>query len=670
MNDIYLGSPTFDPRPFTRVEAFARHIGGKWLATNDWQSILPPEGKVFAPSLGGFSKGEFLTFEIEPNRRIENNRDQFLVASPQRAIQVVDLRAAGEEGARRMLVENGVLDSSRGLGSVVVALDDNRCVVPRMIRHPSAPRIVVDPVGLEALPVYSFDARVLSGDKIAGHWISVPHVTVGHEIERLNWSRDSDFLESLLRRLRRIAPQGQPITRAQIQQLVSYVTKADLLPSSMPNLQPTLKRLTTFAPALIENVSALDEIVRLVETFEPVAARLREKRILIEKELREELEPKVREELSVATASLEEKKTSLQDEIAGLEADALQLQSVMDRQTKEVSEGKAGLVDEISKLLTELSGLPGDVEPTIDDLISNLGSRLRDVAAASVLAKPAPPWSKPALLNIPKDDWAGFPKALDGIAGRSGFPSVDLTIADIAARSGLLVVVPEGRADFVHWYATVLNGGDVIRYPLDPSILGLDDVWARPADRTPTPFARAWSAARLRPDRFVIVFLDGIHRTPFDLWMPSLIEILGETERPANLLLFGSIGMDFIDSRRIWPRLAETTVALAPDQPNPSPVPTNLLRPLRATSFDPTQVPRPNQNELLDVVDRSGQMEISNSLKAKLVTVFAATAPYGEAIDRFSTSAAIVGVEPPASPAAEVCQRGRKWLRELLETAT
>lgn len=108
MSELYLGIPAFEPKPFTRLEPMARHEAGMWRTYNDWSVALPTEGRVFAPHLSGFSKGELLAFSVEPNRRGDDGRDQFLVASPQRVMEVLDLRSFGEEGARRRLVEIGV----------------------------------------------------------------------------------------------------------------------------------------------------------------------------------------------------------------------------------------------------------------------------------------------------------------------------------------------------------------------------------------------------------------------------------------------------------------------------------------------------------------------------------------------------------------------------------
>ncbi|MDQ7251286.1 hypothetical protein [Dongia sedimenti] len=669
MTDLYLGSPAFEPKPFTRVEPMARHEQGRWVTLGNWPSILPSEGKVFAPHLHGFSKGEILSFAVEPNRRGDVGKDQFLVASPQRAVHVLDLRPVGEEAARRTLVETGVLDSSRGTDSLVVAIADDRCVMLKMIRHPSAPRIVADPLGLEELPVYAFDARVLSGDKISGHWIAVPQVTVGREIERVNWSRDSDFLESVLRRLRRIVPQDHTFTRAQIQQLASYLAKSELLPSAPANLQPLLKRLRTFAPPLVATLGSLDEIIHILESFEPVAAKQRELRTAAERELRAEIEPRIREELLKGLAALEVQREALRAEVDSLEGEVMRLRDDVQTSETMLSTGRAALKGEISKLLTELSALPGEVEPTVDALVAALGSKLRDLAEASLLAKPAAPWSVLSLDGDPKD-WRVLRETLERASTRSGLSPTDLIVVDIAARSGSLVVMPDDRSWLLQGYAAAIAGGNVIRHAIDPTVLGLEDLWARPGDRTPTAFARAWSAAKLRADRFFIVLLDGIQRSPFDLWLPSLVDVSCEPSRPPNLLLFASINAEFIDERRIWQRLPDRSTPIFPELPNELPAASvsNLTRSPQTTWFDASRIPRPAPEELLEAVDCSNQAEASVSGKARLIEAYVAAMPYGATIDRFEFAAAVAGLDARgAAEAIESCRKGRLWLRGLLE---
>jgi hypothetical protein len=140
---LYLGRPAFDPKPFTRINPVALSENGCWRAYTDWAGALPKEGKAFAPRLTGFHEGDLLAFEVEPNKRNESGGpDQFIVAKPQPILEVLDLRNATSEGARRTIVERGLPYMMATSSHVVAALKDGVCVTVKMVRHPTSARWV------------------------------------------------------------------------------------------------------------------------------------------------------------------------------------------------------------------------------------------------------------------------------------------------------------------------------------------------------------------------------------------------------------------------------------------------------------------------------------------------------------------------------------------------
>ena len=58
------------------------------------------------------------------------------------------------------------------------------------------------------MATYAFDASLFEGDKIDGRYFGVPGVTVGDRLGSVNWSPDSEFLETVLKRLRKITFPG------------------------------------------------------------------------------------------------------------------------------------------------------------------------------------------------------------------------------------------------------------------------------------------------------------------------------------------------------------------------------------------------------------------------------------------------------------------------------
>lgn len=233
MSDLlYLGRPAFDPKPYTRLEPVAQAMDGGWQVYQDFTEVLPKEGRVFAPRLPGFSSRSLLAFSAETNSKNDQERDLYILAQQWGIQEVLDFRSVEVEAARRQLVELGLQQLLFGTDVVVAALSDSTCTVVKMVRHPTDSRWVADIDGLEHLEVRSFDKRLFAKSKIENRWVTVPGVTVGPTVGIVNWCRDSDFLDSVLKRIRKLLPQGATgIQRAQIAPLVARLAQAELLPS-------------------------------------------------------------------------------------------------------------------------------------------------------------------------------------------------------------------------------------------------------------------------------------------------------------------------------------------------------------------------------------------------------------------------------------------------------
>src|ERR1700730_85502 len=146
----------------------------------------------------------------------------------------------GSRGVNESLFKQPILDRPPGTTRIVAALADNTCVMVRMKRNPADDRYVAEIDGLDDLPTSALDAAVSGGDSIHGHFVSVPGMTVGQQVGTINWCRDADFLEAVLKRLRRVSPAGKPspIARAQVPSLVAYLSQVGLMPSVGKDLVP------------------------------------------------------------------------------------------------------------------------------------------------------------------------------------------------------------------------------------------------------------------------------------------------------------------------------------------------------------------------------------------------------------------------------------------------
>jgi hypothetical protein len=103
------------------------------------------------------------------------------------------------------------------------------------------------------------------------------------------------------------------------------------------------------------------------------------------------------------------------------------------------------------------------------------------------------------------------------------------------------------------------------------------------------------------------VLLDGLERTSLDLWLPSLVAEASSTRRPANLLLFASLGEKIIDRARVPEDFGSLVVPLLPETGGEisaamiakvgGPVPLS-------SALDCATVSRPARGEMLEILEQ------------------------------------------------------------------
>jgi hypothetical protein len=631
--------------------------------------------------MGGFHMGDVFVFSVEPTRRPDPEKDLSLVCDPVPIEEVIDFRAVDQEIARRTIVEFGITSLMPGTARIVAALADGTCVMVRMKRHPPDDWYVAELDGLDELPTYALDASVFSGDKIRGHVVAVPGITVGQQLGTINWCRDADFLESVLKRLRRMSPASKPsIARAQVPSLVAYLSQVGLMPAGGKDLVPMRRRLASFSSEFAQNFQALNELVDAVCALRPVKEQLEEELALrradLEEELRTELEQKVRTDLEQQMMSLTEAGSHLTAEVAELERECKRLGHDADAARETSDELKAALRNELVTVRTTLDEIPASAAESISQISERLVKRLRERDDNFDLVPGAyPPWGR-IHFRLPwlPSNWNDAPEALAGAAKRFGYAAAELTLADVAVRAGLLVVLPENEAaSFARCEASAMASGEVVRQILDPAIICLDDLWRQPSARAPTAFAHAWVAARLDPRRYRVVLLDGLQRTPMDLWLPALTDVIAAPSRPRNLLLFASIGGGSIDPARVWKEIDQVVVSIYPERATgltPELLADLSGKPPLASCFDAEAAPRPSRPEILEFLDDCSADWSPTRLRVVINELLAAWPLRGqispaEMARSFSRDAGAKASEPHR----ELLLKGADWLRTVLASA-
>jgi hypothetical protein len=135
-DSLYLGSCLYEPKRHTRIDPLAVAENGAWRRFADWTNALPPDGRVFAPSLPGYHENDLVIFHVVAKQQDKDGRDKFLVSGPQKPIEVLDYRAVDAEIARRTIVEEGLIRDGDRRQKVLVALRDGTGVCITLERHP------------------------------------------------------------------------------------------------------------------------------------------------------------------------------------------------------------------------------------------------------------------------------------------------------------------------------------------------------------------------------------------------------------------------------------------------------------------------------------------------------------------------------------------------------
>jgi hypothetical protein len=679
---IFLGSCKYEPMPHVRVAPIAIVEGGAWKIDAQWTEILPDQGTAFSPRHPGFSMGEFFTFIAIENLHLAPNKpDRYLVTNAHRIDEVRDYRATDTEVARRDVVEIGLTGLYEGTERVIIALKDGVCTIVPLVNDPDTGRKIAALSNLQNLATYEFDQSLFTGDKINAKYIAIPGITVGTQVGTVDWSRDADFFEGALNRLRRIRnavlqenENVLPHTKAQIRSLISTLSRANILSDASAELGPIRDRLLTLSNSINTNIEATSDIIELICDLTPIKERLEAElssRIVdMEYEVRADLERTLRKEIEGDLKPLANTRTQLiteNDELASL---------IRNRRTElttlesEIFSLNNSLTTEISSIQNNLTQLPAAAL----DVARALSTRIITQVYGSshhieLIPAQASPWTRAGdRPPVNFSEWGDFTGALKKGAIRSGFDTDALLIADIAARAGELVVIPSLIAsDIVQCSASIISSGEVYRHILDPSTIGLEDIWRQPISSIPTAFAHAWISASANPTRFKILFIEGLERTPMDMWLPSLVNELDRDSRPSNLLVFASLGKKNLDPARTWESISDNVTPISLDR-SPGLDADALARvmgtPNTVSAFNAQTKPHPDPEAISKILTSSMKSTDRKFFKRALRTVSAGW-PHKNETELNSLIESYCTILDGQSSADQRCiavAEGRKWL--------
>lgn len=592
MNCIFQGKVQYATATHCRLLPLAQLEGKTWKAIANPEEQFPSAGRLFCidSALANAPKDSVWTFSARRNPRQGHGPDEFLAEDLEPAIPIVDLSSLPLESARRELFEVGVELPPLALGMACVLFAGELFAKIRLVRDAISGLSRATPstelVSLcRASPAWK-TSTAIDGSRYLPRGESMSSQVV----RRMDWSSDADFVEHVLNRFRRL---GQRFADTEYElpakNAVAFVARAlresGALLDRNEDFAQINERLRAQWPLIQERLANADAFRDLILESKPaqriINLATKQAVVNVSANLRTELEPVVRGGLESELADLQRDRDHLLDEIEEVRKELVSLRSERD----EVE----GLCAGARKALKSLNATLGEEMVGIRDSLRDLSSPELPFARAVVarleaamgacsneepvplLPSALPPWGVPGRARVSPTRRVPLPQLgarLNAEAEAHGIDTSDLVALDAFARAGEMVLLLGDAAErALLAYARCVSGGVLRTMSLDPSCIGLDDLWRTPGDHLPTAFAHAWIEARAIPDVTVLLCLRGLDAAPFQLWLAALEGTLRSAVRPPNLLIMATAACVPDQSESKHPFVNELRKRLIPLQP-------------------------------------------------------------------------------------------------------
>lgn len=573
MQDIFLGKVQYATSSYSRLLPLAQLEGRVWKLIANPIGQFPIEGRLFCLDSGLLNapKDSVWSFSARRNPRQGLGPDEFLAEDLEPAIPILDLSAFSLESARKQLFESGVELPPLAVGIACVLFAEESFGKFRLARQAASGLLHATP-SIEQVPLYRASSTWRTSADIDGvRYLPRGDSMSSQVVRRMDWSSDVDFVEHVLNRFRRL---GQRFSDTEYElpakNAVAFVARAlresGALPDGDEDFAQLNERLRAQWPLIQARLADISDFRDLI--LESKAAKqiieLATKQAVVDRtaNLRAALEPEVRRDLESRLATLRRERDCLLDEIDLVRRDLVSLQSERDDLEGLCATARKALQSLNARLGAEMVGIRESLRdlaapelPFARAVVSRLEAAMGGHSNGELvpLLPPAlPPWGIPAQTAraAPPMRVTTFQLGdrLKAEAEAHGIDTTDLVALDAFARAGEIVLLVGEAAERALWaYARCVSGGSLRTMSLDPSCIGLDDIWRTPGDHLPTAFAHAWMEACACPDVTVLFCFRGLDAAPFQLWLAALASTFRSQVRPHNLLVV-------------------TTAACAPDQ--------------------------------------------------------------------------------------------------------
>ncbi|MCY1340231.1 hypothetical protein D9M68_358990 [compost metagenome] len=315
--------------------------------------------------------------------------------------------------------------------------------------------------------------------------------------------------------------------------------------------------------------------------------------------------------------------------IQALEASVSERSDQLERQIAEQAQRLMDIKAEVTGVEAEREELRAEAENARTQLTDVKGEidRLLAIAAQlgpTMISAPQPASSNTGIGRV----FPSHPKVGAAVKGQLIARQVMLSDKGRELLQSLVVMLLSGElpiligrdtTDLLRIAESVICPGRLVSIEADPTLISLDDLWARPGSGAPTLLAAAAEAAR--DGGAVLVVIRGVERSGARFWLPALSEVLRCGGLPRGLFVCGTVHDPEHDEVRALPGSVswlEITNAFSPGAALAGP---SLLTPPRIEleMLDPGAMPMDlsggnslalelGENLSLDIAMRSARM--------------------------------------------------------------
>ncbi|ELP96356.1 hypothetical protein A979_22717 [Pseudomonas syringae BRIP34876] len=231
--------------------------------------------------------------------------------------------------------------------------------------------------------------------------------------------------------------------------------------------------------------------------------------------------------------------------IQALETSVTERRDQLEHQIAEQAQKLVNIKSDAAVVETEQNELRAEAEKARTELTDVKGEIDRLLAVAAQLSSTTISASQLAVSNVGVGRvFPNHPKV--GAALKGELITRQVMLSDkgrellqslvITLLSGELPILVGGdSADLLRVAEAIICPGRFVSIEADPTLISLDDLWARPGSGVPTLLAAAAEAAR--DSGAVLVVIRGIERSGARFWLPALSEVLRSGGLPRGLLV-------------------------------------------------------------------------------------------------------------------------------------